>query len=411
MKIAVLTSKAAKKAVEEVVSPLKGEGFQVYIIDLPLPSISMHTTETLSLVLRVSEESAFKAREADVVLIPGVIRGDARRLSEVLGKPVYKAGRDLGTLPLVIRHLAEGGSLDTVKPAEQVIGGLRPSISYELAFTVNERIEVPRRGPPVVLVSEIPPSVEREDVGKVAKRMVEDGAQVILLGVSQGMDPGEIEYRYSAAKTAGAGAVFSEAPTIAHARKALDIGVDGLSLSPTTLELVSGLIGSETTVIVGDRDVGRLESSVAAARSLGLSRIVVDPVVGIPVIDLAESISRYIEAGSIDAPLLFSAANAVEEIDADTHGMHALMAILAVELRASMYLVVEDSYKSFRSTSEAREALRIATSAYARKSPPRGVYSRLFIVKQPQKPPKHAGTIADRGETVWYLPPKMDKRG
>ena len=408
MRIAVLTSRAARKAVEEVVSPLKKEGIEVDVVDLPLPSIAMHTTETLSLILRISEEALSRVRRADVVLIPGVIRGDARKLSEVVGRPVYKAGRDLGTLPLVISHINRGGPLDTVKPAEHVIGELEPSVSYEPAFSIG-RVEVPRRGPPIVLVSEIPPSARREEVSRIARRMVDDGAQVILVGVSQDMDPSEMEYRLSAARSAGAEVVFSEAPTIAHARKAIDWGVEGISLSPQLFELVSGLIGSRTAVIIGDRDLGRLEASVNFARSIGVNRLIVDPVVGIPIIDLSDSIVRYIEAGRLEAPILFSAANALEEIDADTHGMHAVMAVLSVELRASMYLVVEESYKSYRSTAEAKEALRLATTAYARKAPPKGLYSRLFVVKQSGKPPRPVG--ASGGETVWYVPPRLDKRG
>ncbi|MCE4612802.1 MAG: dihydropteroate synthase-like protein [Desulfurococcales archaeon] len=408
MRIAVLTSKAARKAVEEVVSPLKGEGVDIDVIDLPLPSISMHTTETLSLILRVSEEALSRAKKADVVLIPGVVRGDAKRISEVVGRPVYKAGRDLGTLPIVVSHLARGGTLDSVMPAEKVIGDLEPSISYEPAFAIG-RIEVPRRGPPVILVSEIPPSTRREDVGRVVRRMIDDGAQIILVGVSQDMDPGEMERRLSIARSAGAEAVFSEAPTIAHIRKALDWGVDGLSVSPSILEVASGLIDSKTAIVVGDRDLGRLKASLSFAVSVGIRRLIVDPVVGIPIIDLADSVARYAEASRLGPPMLFSAANALEEIDADTHGMHAVMAILSVELRASMYLVVEESYKSYRSTAEAREALRLATMAYARKAPPRGLYSRLFVVKQPSKPPRPHET--SRGEMVWYLPPRLDKRG
>ena len=131
-----------------------------------------------------------------------------------------------------------------------------------------------------------------------------------------------------------------------------------------------------------------------------------DPIVEVPPLGMMRSLSRYLEASSkLRSPILFSAADVTEDVEADTLGVHALLSLMAVELRASAYLVVEETYKSYRSTAEAREALRLAETAWQLRSTERGMFSRLLVVKQDVRPPR--AVQAAEAEEVGYVEPKV----
>ncbi|MEM2420640.1 MAG: hypothetical protein QW637_02560 [Acidilobaceae archaeon] len=170
-------------------------------------------------------------------------------------------------------------------------------------------------------------------------------------------------------------------------------------------------LSKDHLLVIGDRSIDSLVKALEFTRSTGLYKVIIDPVVGIPLIDFSSTIYRYSEASKLRVPLWFSSANVIEEVEADSHSLHAILASLALELGASIYSVVEDSYKSIHSTAEAREALRVASQAYSMKSTMRGSYSSLLIVKsssQPEQAPQEYTSIA---EPVNYIEPYWDKRG
>ncbi len=408
MKIALVTSKTAKPIVEDYVRRnVKIKGVELEIVSLPVHAISMVPAEVITRIVKLHDDIRGALGGSDIILVPGTVLGDVRGLSLAIGRPAYKASKALSHLPQVINYLAGGGSLDTVKPAEDVVSLREPEIEYVEAFKVNS-LSVPLRGPPLILASEIVSTVSVEGLREKLSRFISEGAQVIVVGSSFETSPGELASKVSYAVETGH-VILAETPTRDHVREALGAGAHGVIVSTEQLEYSMGYVEGDKVIVVGDRSVEALAKAYEKAREAGLSKIIVDPVVGVPLVDFASTIIRYREASRIGCPTLFSSANAVEEVEADTHGVHAILAALAVELGASMYLVVEDSYKSIHSTAEAREALRIASEAYARKSTMRGVLSKLLIVKQ-QNPPEKPSVKA-LGERVGYLEPYWDKRG
>jgi len=405
MRIGLLTSRSAKGIIEDVV---RSSGIKADIVEVPVPVISFLSTRTIAKIISSRRELYDRLSRCDVILIPGRVRGDAGEIERVLGKPVYKGPRDIGYIPSAIKHLYDGGVLDRVRPAEEFLAGLDAGHGYEAAFTVNG-LEIPLRGPPVHVVAEVHPDVGVDSVVDVVERYLRDGAKIILVGASHEMDPDSLSERIRIARDAGAGIVFSEAPSRTHARAVIDEGVDGLSVSPEVLAPILDLIDSGHAIIIGDRDLGRIRAGLELLDEVGVSRVIIDPVLGLPLLDLSKSIARYIEARGISKPLLFTAANVTEEIEADTHGVHAVLASIAVEVGASLYLVVEETYKSIHGVAEATEALRISSLAWEKRSTPRGLYSRLYVVKQPTPP---AGVQRLPGaERVGYIEPRMDRNG
>lgn len=408
MKIALITSRTAEAIVEDYVRRnVKVKGVELKIVSLPIHAISMVSSDTIAKIVKTHGNILEALKSSDIILAPGTVSGNMEILSSTVGKPVYKASKALSHLPQVISYVVDGGVLDAVKPAEEVVSLKEPLIDYVEAFKVNG-LSVPLKGPPLILASEIVAAVGLESLKYRLSRFISEGAQIIVIGSSFDTSPGELASKVSYAVETGH-TILAETPTGDHAREALGAGAHGIIVSTEHLEASLSHVGGDKAIVVGDRSVEALARASERAREAGVSKIIVDPVVGVPLVDFASTIARYREASRIGCPTLFSSANVVEEVEADTHGVHAILAALAVELGASIYLVVEDSYKSIHSTSEAREALRIASEAYARKAAMRGSFSKLLIVKQ-QNPPEKP-TIKAPGERVDYIGPRWDERG
>ena len=387
MRIAVVTSKTAERMIREIVgrsrSYTSGQ-VEVDIVTLPVPAIGMLSAKGLARLLEREKE---RLTRSDLVLVPGSISGSVEPLSEVLGVRVVKASRDAGLLPLLIDYLAGGGDLSPDKPAEEYLrvepGKVKTRTAYRL-----EGLEVPVRGPPVVIVAEIPPEPPRDPV-EMALDYVAEGARLIVVGAMPGRTGG-LESLIKKITAAVDVPVVSEAPTPGDAKRAVEAGAVGVSVSASMAGALAGMLPKDSFVLLGERDPEELVRAVEELSRAGYSRLAVDPVVGVPMVDLADTAFRYKAVEGLGVPIWFSAANAANSIDSDTHGVYAILAVLAVELGASFFLVVEDDYKTRHSVAEAREALALAEAAWARGRPPGGIGSRLFVVKQPVKPPPPA---------------------
>jgi dihydropteroate synthase-like protein len=407
VRIALITSSTARELVESYVRTKAGvPALEITVIDIPVHAISMLSTETIARIIGKNVSLAERLKGNDVILVPGSVRGDTSVISQILGKPVYKASKSLALLPQVLKHLASKGSLDTVKAAENVMTMSPPPVDYVEAFKVNG-VSIPLRGPPMVLSAEIAYWADDEMFRRTLSRYAGEGAQIIVVGSSFESSPESLAEKVSIAVELGY-PVLAEAPGRDHAREALNSGASGLIISSDSADGILELLPSDRVLVVGDRSVERLEKVVGKAVEVGVSRIILDPVVGIPLVDLSSTVERYRLASKLGFPTLFSSANVTEEIEADSHSLHALLVVLALELGASVYHVVEDSYKTIHSVSEAREALNLAVEAYTRRESMRGYHSRLLIVKQGSRP---EGALIEPGERVDYIEPRWDRRG
>jgi len=409
VKVTLLTSRVAKDILVEYMKTFKLENVEVNIVDLPVHSISMLSAENIAKIVSRKSVVRDKLGESEIILIPGSVSGDAKVISDVIDRPVFKASRTIVHLPQVLKYITEGGKLDTIKPAEDIITLSEPRYEYTEAFKVNG-LSIPLRGPPIILASEAIARLKGEEFKESIARFLREGAKIIVVGSSFDTQPEELESKVRLVADISY-PILVEAPSRSHAYRALDAGAQGVITSCDIIEEISGYLSKDHLLVIGDRSIDSLVKALEFTRSIGLYKVIIDPVVGIPLIDFSSTIYRYSEASKLRVPLWFSSANVIEEVEADSHSLHAILASLALELGASIYSVVEDSYKSIHSTAEAREALRVASQAYSMKSTMRGSYSSLLIVKsssQPEQAPQEYTSIA---EPVNYIEPYWDKRG
>ncbi|AFZ71263.1 dihydropteroate synthase-like enzyme [Caldisphaera lagunensis DSM 15908] len=400
MKIAVLTSTTAEEMVKDIVTNDNKHGYNIEVVPLPVPVISILDTNTISKIISRRKDILEKIRDSNLVMIPGLVRGDSSIIEKVANVETYKGPKSLGILPYALDFIHNGGKLDKQKSAEEVMGSITPKISYKTAFKIDN-IEIPIRGPPVLIVAEIHPNTKVDEVESLAKRYVNDGAKIIIIGSNLESDPSVIEKKIKIASNYAP--IIAEISDISLINRYRQAGIVGISTSAHLIEKDLEDIPNDLVLIIGDRNITKLKKVGSELLSKGY-KLIIDPVLGIPCIDFVKSINRYTKIiKSLNAPILFSAADVTEELEADTIGIHSLLATISIELRASLYLVVEETYKSHRGVAEAREALRVAETAYSLKSTPRGLFSKLLVVKQNEKPI----TINDQlnYEYVNYIPP------
>ncbi len=417
MLVGIVTSRNARPIIERVLEEARRapelEGVDAVIVELPIPAIGHLTTEAIATLLERNPMLLNpKGRRPDILLVPGGCKGSTRIIEEKTGIPTFKASNNPGFLVEVLKALLRGEELSREESFEEPVRG-GPQLAIErVAFKILE-VPVPARGPPLLLTVEIPPEISVDSVEEYYSRITSEGAQIVVLGSASfnGMDETLRKARLLSG-LAGASRIplLCELPTPRLARQLSEF-CDGFSVStPIVNRLVEDSFElKDKAFIVGDKDTNKLASALELLRGAGATRLIADPVVGLPLIDMSSTVDRYREASKLGVPLLFSAANITEELAADTHGVHALLASLAVELGASLYLVVESRYYSRHSTSEAREAIRLASSAYAKGATPLEPWSRLLVVKEYAKP---VGVRIREGEYELFaggLKPVMDK--
>ncbi len=159
-----------------------------------------------------------------------------------------------------------------------------------------------------------------------------------------------------------------------------------LSLTAANMEAVGPLIaekGIPVVVIPDDESLDELLYNIKTAQKLGIRHILADPVLS-PIGRAVEAIDRYREFRKLmpDMPVFFGAGNITELMDADSIGINALLAGIAMELDASVLFTTEASQKTLGSAEELKKACMMMALAKSRKSPPKDLGIDLLVIKE-----------------------------
>ncbi|MCX8205454.1 MAG: dihydropteroate synthase-like protein, partial [Candidatus Nezhaarchaeota archaeon] len=142
-----------------------------------------------------------------------------------------------------------------------------------------------------------------------------------------------------------------------------------------------------------------LLESIRQLKGVGLRKVLADPLLDPPVAPgCLEGLKacQLLRARAPGVPIILGAGNITELIDADSHGVNALLASLAIEAGASAILTTEGSVKTRGCVEEAVKAAKMASLARARGTPPKDLGIDLLVVKEKRR----------RGVSV-ELPPKV----
>ncbi|MCY0868159.1 MAG: dihydropteroate synthase-like protein [Desulfurococcus sp.] len=433
MKIALITGRLAGSEVRRLAAELSRPGLEIVVVELPIPVAAMMTSSYLEKELpRHLEE----LKDVDLIIVPGFTSGDLTRVSEIMGKPVVKGVRYLHDIPLMIDAVARGVELSRVEPADELIAAQRAerdlaileelkkeaSRNYYFTIGVEGKVYVSPLYPIILHEVYVPRESRVEDVVRSAVKASGSGADVIVLGFPLHYNPRGLRELVDSVRESTGRPVGVDSPDTLVLKEALDAGVD-LLMSFTLSRLrefmdIDGLKDKAVVLIPGEEAQGQevldsLAHTYSTAVEHGFSKIILDPILDIPLAGLTRSLERYVKAREMfpKTPLLMGAGNITEMIDADSVGVNALIASMGVEIGVEVYLTTEASVKTRGSTRELRRALDMCLIARREKRPPKDLSINLLVLKDKRRkttPLQLQGIVVEAGERLGF---KADPKG
>ena len=374
-------------------------------------SAKVHITgeEVASLLTpRKIAKSLGRVRNADMVLVPGLVKGDVGEIARITGVPVYKGTRDIADLEVLLRNL-DKIELSTTEPADapledmviaQALHELKRIDSAKLREKLLKRrgnmligsVAVGRDFPMRVLAEIV--GIEHlsdEEILKRAEYFKRSGADIIDLGIMES-SPKRVAEVVELLKPLGV-PLSVDTMDAGNIASAIEAGAD-LTLS-FDHELLKEFSGIETPCVIIPRRGGEvpakpeqrvklLEENIGLAEEQGFKRIVADPLLSPLNFGFVESVEAYRRFGQRqpERVMLFGAGNVSELLDADSTGVNALLAGIASEVGASILFTPEASAKARGSVRELSVASKMMFLAKQRGAMPKDLGLSLLVCKE-----------------------------
>ncbi|OQB24888.1 MAG: Pterin binding enzyme [Euryarchaeota archaeon ADurb.Bin190] len=338
----------------------------------------------------------------DLILIPGAVTADFREAEKALGSPIRLGPKHAADLGEVLR-LIEKEELElsrTIPACQLLLGEMRERALRDIemleaqaeAFLQICRVKIGGSSRMKVLAEVV--DATRLPPGELAGRIryyQEEGADMIDLGLPLDARPEEVRAALAVAKKATDLPVSIDSVRPDLLLTGLEAGADMLlSLNAANMAQVGQAAAdlAVPAVVIPGPGPASLEENVNAALDLGV-RVIADPVLDPPMQGLAVSLHRYIQfcRRHPGVPLFFGAGNVTELLDADTHGVNALLAATGAEVGAAILFTPEYSAKAAGSVRELATASRMMQLSGKRKTPPKDLGLDLLRLKQKRRLP------------------------
>ncbi|UCH01895.1 MAG: dihydropteroate synthase-like protein [Candidatus Bathyarchaeota archaeon] len=405
MRILIVTGQLAKQSVEKHAFASSNE---TEVLALPVSVAALLTPSQIA-----AEIQKRKVRGFDLILVPGLVKGNLSVIEELSTIPVFKGPKYVADLPLVLKHINDITLSKSVPACELFKNELQ-----QQALQALERVEQNRntllKKPGNVLVGNVAigkafpmrvmaeildaPLLSDHDLLKQAAYYRESGAQIIDIGMIQGQSrPKDAERAVRVVKQSLNLPVSIDTFDLSEAKAAIRGGADILlSVDAGNVEEVAKLSSNIMVVVVPTNHregyfpkgvserVTALEENIKQSVELGIKNIIGDIIldpVNMP--GIVESICAYKEFSqrNPEIPLLCGVGNVTELLDADTVGANALLAGIASELDVSILLTTEGSNKARGSVKELATASKLMFLAKKRNSAPIDLGLDLLLLK------------------------------
>lgn len=398
MRVLLVTGRLAQRDAERIAGEAERYRLKCSVLTLPVSVAAFITPKLLEGELKA------KRLDYDLVIVPGMARGDYGWLGDLFKLRIVKGTRyigDMASLLPVLNRIVD--KLSPVNPADNLIG-------YQLVQPIEEGrpkkcisidgLAVYRGCRPKIIAEIVDaPLLGVDEVTSRASRFASMGADVIDVGMIAGESNPELafklvdEVRRKVLKPVSIDSMDPEEIRMgvkAGARLVLSIDGGNMSKLPKYVRNIPVVV-TPTNMREGIypktfRDALEvLRVNVKEAENLGYRKLVIDPMLHPPIIGLSDSIVAYrLALEEFSNPVLIGVGNVTEMIDADSLGVNALMACLAVELNVSLILTVESSVKTRYSVKELVKALDLAWIAKLRNQPPKDLGISLLKLKSKQ---------------------------
>jgi dihydropteroate synthase-like protein len=401
-KVLLITGALAEDTVKRYA---KESNTDTEIVALKSAVAALLTPETIAKGLKDFDLKCF-----DVILVPGLVRGDTSVITKALGVQTFKGPRYAADLPTVLESLGVV-QLSTVVPACDL---LREKLQKK-ALQEIEKVEQNRdkllKNPSSMLVGNLAvgkdfpmrvlaeivdaPLLDNEVIQMLAKDFVRAGADIIDVGMVAGESrPSDAKGIVKLVKQVVDVPVSIDTLDPAEIRAAADAGAEFvLSADAGNLEAIAPYVSNVAVVVIptnqrqgffpkkAEDRVKFMEEIIGKARRLGISKCLADLI--LEPSDVLESFIAFKEfaARNPDVPLFVGVSNVTELMDADSVGVNGLLARLSQEVGASILLATEKSAKAKGTVAEEVAAAKMMFLAKKRGSVPKDLGIDLLILK------------------------------
>jgi len=376
----------------------------------------------------------------DVILVPGLIRGDTSVITDATGIPTFKGPRYAADLPTVLDALGKV-KLSTVTPACDLLREELQRKALQELELVEKNWETLLKNPgnmmikdlvfgkdfPMRVMAEIvdAPLMSSDEIQRLAKRYVQLGAAIIDVGMIAGESrPLDARRAVEAVKSVVNVPVSIDTFDPIEAREAVFAGADLiLSVDAGNVEEIASFASDVAVVVIPTNQregyfpkevkerVSFLEELIEKARKLGITRILGDLVLEPSNVLRSLIAFREFAKRNPDVPLFLGVTNFTELIDADSVGVNALLACLSSEVGVSILLATEKSSKAKGSVRELATASKMMFLAKKRDSVPKDLGLDLLVLKDKRLREEPYNNELESGAQVISATGKLEPEG
>jgi len=402
MKVLLITGQLAA---ETIVRYVKQSQIETEVIALKTAVAAFLTPQTIIAALKDISLSSF-----NLILTPGLLRGDTATITKALGVPVFKGPRYAADLSVVLDMLCKV-ELSTTIPADELLQQrLTINALAEIENIENQRATLLQRPGnmlvggvavgkdfPLRVLAEIVDAalMDKETVQQTARRFALAGADFIDVGMVAGESQPE-----KAAQLVHWVREVTDLPLSIDTldseeiKAAVEAGVQlVLSADAGNIQAIAPYIKDIPVVVIPTNQrlgyvpkstserVAFLEKIIAKAKSLGVNSILADLI-----LDPQEILNSFLAFKEFaqknpEVPLFVGISNVTELFDADSVGLNAVLTRISAEIGGGIILATEKSTKAKGTVAEAVIAAKMMFLAKKRGSVPKDLGIDLLILK------------------------------
>ena len=308
----------------------------------------------------------------DIVIVPGMCTASFEQLEQDTGVPIVRGPRHAADLARILPTVGSVPLSRTV-PADVFLDMMHEEDTRLRLGTLEREAGadfVIREckiggGSRMKVLAEVMDAPKEPDIRKTVSHAFSSGADIVDLGFGFDAGPDDVSRVFDLLDgIEGPLAADTQDPGLI--RAALGRADIILSLQELNIPVVGEEVGKAgvAAVIVPGRST--LTSNIALARKAGIRCIIADPLLQPAGSGLVRSLRGF---KKYRHPLFFGAGNVTELLDADSIGVNALLAGMAMEIGASVIFTSEHSDKTQGSFREMRRATEMMALTRGRPYP------------------------------------------
>ncbi len=433
----MVTGRLAEEMVKDYA---KQSTLETVVVALNYPVAAFLNSETITAGLKNLDLNGI-----DMILTPGLSRGDTKTITDALDVPTFKGPRYAADLPTVLEVLGKI-QLSTTTPACDLLRAIITEKALKEIEKAEQNREELLKQPgsmliknlavgkdfPMRVMAEIVDAalMEDEEIQFLAKKFVSQGAHVIDVGMIAGKsDPETAKRIVKAVKAVVDVPVSIDTLNPEEIQAAVSVGADLiLSLDAGNIDKLALFATNVPVVIIptnqsegyfpkkASERVKLTEEIIIKAKKLGFSKIMADLI--LEPSNVLESFIAFRNFGAKhpNIPLFVGVANVTELFDADSIGINALLARLSAEVNASMMLATEKSTKAKGTVKEETTAAKMMYLAKKRASVPKDLGIDLLVLKDKRSREEQYNPVLEEPSLVTVaseenLPAELDAVG